>query len=219
MVYQCTSYNMRGKVKIYLLIAAFLCGVGSMAQLPIYLKGGVGIAGDAELAYLGPNLYGGIAVKTSRNVTLDFDYQFFPSKLRSGSGDPYYYGEWLQQSFSFGPTLYFGQHIHKGFYVGAGVSYQKRTDYFTSSWTNINDTISFLTLNLRLGVSAIPINRRSSIFIELNVTGPYERYDMIGSYIEILSQLSLNIGYRIGWRKEDPVNDKKNQIRTLTKPY
>jgi hypothetical protein len=164
-------------------------------------------------------LYGGIAVKTSRNVTLDFDYQYFPSKMKSSGAEPYYYGEWLQQSFSFGPTLYFGQHIHKGFYVGAGVSYQKRTDYFTSSWTNINDTLSFLTLNLRLGVAAIPVNRRSSIFVELNVTGPYEEGDQFSSSLEILSQLSLNIGYRIGWRKENPVNDKKNQIRTRTKPY
>lgn len=191
----------------------------TMSQPAIYLKAGAGVAGDAGMEYFGPNAYGGIAVKTSRNVTLDLDFQYFTAKLQSEGASPYY-GEWRQKSLSFGPTFYWGQHIHKGFYTGAGITFQKRTHFFKSSWTNINDTLNYPTLNLKFGFAAFPAKRRSSFFAELNVTGPYAENTLYGSsYLEILTQLSILIGYRIGWRKEDPADDKMHHRLQLTKPY
>lgn len=189
------------------------------SQPALYLKTGVGVAGDAGLEYIGPNLYAGVAVKTSRNVTLDFDLQYFPAKLRSDGSNAYYYGDWRQKSFSFGPTIYWGKYIHKGVYTGFGITYQQRTNYFQSSWTFIDDTLSYPTLNLRVGYNFFPSNRRSSFFIELNLTGPYSETYGNHFYLEILSQLSLNIGYRIGWRKENPADDKSHHKLQLTKPY
>ena len=190
-----------------------------MAQPPLYLKMGAGVASDAGLDYKGPNFYGGMAVKTGRNVTIDLDYQYFPARMESTGAQPYK-GEWRQHSISLGPTIYLGQHVHKGFYLGAGVTLQRRTDYFTSSWTSYNDTLIYPTLNLRLGFSAFPSHCRSSFFAELNLTGPWAENDFNGpDYIEIFTQLSLMVGWRIGWRREDPANDKNNHRLRLTEPY
>jgi hypothetical protein len=164
---------------------------------------GLHVSGSADLYYLGPSYSAGVIHTLGKKQR----WSWVPELTYFYKSSTYEYSSTLSErdrfeAFSIRSTFnyQFGKKTNKGLFVGAGIGFQKAsdecwtiTDTGTSKEENMHyDAIRYgiITASFNTGYT-FPLKKGKSIQVLVSAIGPYTAGDYLGTYVEVISVLSL----------------------------
>ncbi len=186
---------------IFLTTFSALFSFTSFSQSRLHPFVGVHLSMNADAAYTGLSGMAGIDYSLSRQWTAGVYGQYFKDRFKLNVPDLYREGKLTMKTAATLVQKRFSKKDNTGFFLGAGLAYQRRVeDYRESNMVGtFTDSIhqSHILPAIRLGYG---FNLRQRILtVELNGTGPYAESTGSGNtrsdYMEILTQLSFGLRF------------------------